>query len=130
MVFDWLNYYDLAQELQDGLPTEPAQFNDVDHATVRCIISRAYYAAYWYARRYLETTYRDFSVGTQDAHLRVLNKMQESSNPEVVSIADQLDRLRQRRIKADYKIKQVFSFRDSESTLLTAREIMNRISNL
>lgn len=128
MVFDWLHYRDLAKELLDTLPPQPAEYNDIDLAAIRCSISRAYYAAYWHSRRYVENRFYDFRI-SGESHTCVVRKMQDCPG-ELSSIGDQLDSLRLKRVKADYKLKGRFNRDDAASGILVADQIISRLDSL
>lgn len=101
MSFDWSKYWDVA----DYLYKNPASnFKD---ASYRTAISRAYYAAYWIARLYIEKFGISIS-GERNAHTAVINKFLETTiivetNSQTRRIGNNLNKLRDNRRYADYE---------------------------
>ena len=95
MSFDWAEYLALARHLlQPGTTTVSAE------AALRCAISRSYYAVFCSARNYLRD--RGLYQPTYDYkdHGRVPKSMTNHGFPH---LATDMNRLRQRRIAADYQ---------------------------
>lgn len=99
MSFIWSEYLDIAKELQAtaiaGSPLEEAK--------LRAAISRAYYALFCEARRYIRLNYPGTTIpkdGT--AHSAVRQMFELSPDPNWRFIGITLNRLRLNRTKADY----------------------------
>jgi uncharacterized protein (UPF0332 family) len=91
--FDWTRFLDLAKELA----ARPAEANQ------RSAVSRAYYAAFHEARRYLMRTRADLHVPRDgSAHQMVWNALKEGLREEK-GAAMHGERLRRQRIAADYE---------------------------
>lgn len=94
--FQWKDFVDVADEL----------CNKNNEASIRCALSRYYYAAFGHSREYLTDTLKEHQyVSGEDIHSRVLNRFEDSSFDEENIISDPLDRLRKSRINADYDKK-------------------------
>jgi uncharacterized protein (UPF0332 family) len=128
VAFTWWDYWKLAEKLKDGLPAQFSQYTDSDIAAMRCAISRAYYAAYWHSRTYLENKFPSFQAKSE-SHLSIVRKMKESHG-ELSSIGRQLDTLRVRRTQADYDLNARYNKRDVELGLSVAKQIIDRIDAL
>lgn len=129
MAFNWHHYLELAEQWQADLPNQNSQITDIHLATMRSIVSRAYYAAYWAARRYLENKTMTRFRYLEHSHKALVEKMKEMGG-EAKTIGAQLKALGARRIEADYEVQPVFSKHDSQARLLVARNIIDRLSQL
>lgn len=132
MVFKWTDYLELARDLDfdlDNRREERRPFTDVDIASIRCCVSRAYYAAYWKCRRYLENdlgiTIRNRDAGL-GSHEFVVNKLGEEDS----ELSQDLDRLKNSRVLADYKLQHQFNQSDGKTAIMRAASIIKRIENL
>lgn len=97
--FDWSLYTRLSEEILTFTDSHP----DLSEASLRCAISRAYYGAFCSARNLLTKT--DVSILSNDGsvHSTVINKYKNNPNKIYKNIGAKLNRLREVRIKADYK---------------------------
>lgn len=94
MAFDWKEYLDLARFLQGKSEVRYSQ-----EAAFRSAVSRAYYAAYCYARNYAHDQHGFMpSKGSQD-HTLVREHFRKRG---YIDIANDLDDLRQLRNNCDY----------------------------
>jgi len=95
MAFDWREYLELAKELVgqagSGYSTEAAE---------RSAVSRAYYAAFCYARNYAETFLGFQRVGGPEDHKNLREHFQQSRKTQ---LASRLNRLRKWRNDCDYE---------------------------
>ncbi len=99
MTFDWSEYLKLAQELA-GNDVGPVN----QEAKLRSSISRAYYASFCKTRNYLRDIEGDTTIPqTGDAHIYVKDNFIDSSDIVRRRIGCNLNRLRVRRTKVDYK---------------------------
>jgi len=97
MSFDWTQFLFLAQEL-----TKSAASSSSQEAMLRSAISRAYYAAFCNARNFLRNHRNEVIPSTAEAHRIVKDIFGRSTDQEELAIAEDLDRLRIDRNKADY----------------------------
>jgi len=94
MPFDWQEYLDLAKNL-GGLKS--ADYSQ--EAADRSAVSRAYYAAFCWARNYAEQ-HLDFErSGTAEDHERLRKHLKKYGKPQIVS---GLNKLREWRNACDY----------------------------
>jgi uncharacterized protein (UPF0332 family) len=95
MAFDWRKYLELARALEGHAGTDL----DLVEAARRSAVSRAYYAAFCYARNYA-VEYQGFSPrGDVDDHGKLKAHFKTGKTSK---IAQRLDRLRQWRNECDY----------------------------
>ena len=98
MAFNWAEYLNLAQAL-----AAPGAFNDAtisEEAIVRCVVSRAYYAAFCHARNHARDRHGLQLRYTGDDHFLV---RQHFLTRRERGVAGKLDLLRQWRNKCDYE---------------------------
>jgi uncharacterized protein (UPF0332 family) len=96
MSFDWKKYLELAEYIYENSGSLPDR-----EACYRTSVSRAYYAAFCIASRYLrESDGKRYEGG--DAHKKVREHLQKSGNQLQRMIGNQLQELHFKRIKADY----------------------------
>jgi uncharacterized protein (UPF0332 family) len=95
---DWFTYYELAKEW-----AEADWPDEVREAYRRSAVSRAYYAMYCTARDKLDDANRYHPSKCDSKHLYVWKKYKEDREyPEREQIGRVGDRLRRKRIQADY----------------------------
>jgi hypothetical protein len=110
MGFDWREFLSLAQRLKDDTP--PGMTRE---GACRCAMSRAYYAAFCYARNYardnldFEPRYGPEDHGRLRAHLKGKRRQKTSEN---------LDRPREWRNACDYNDEIEDDLRDKLSAAL------------
>jgi uncharacterized protein (UPF0332 family) len=97
MMFDWTEYYRLAQ----NLVRDKATFS-TEEACCRAAVSRAYYAAYCLARNRARASSKLNLRGTADDHKTVEAYYRDARDPDRKKIGALLDRLRDHRNQADY----------------------------
>jgi uncharacterized protein (UPF0332 family) len=89
MSFNWDSYLKFASELK----------NEKDEAKLRCAVSRGYYGAYHKTRNKLKFTSSEFVN-----HEKLIDSLRRNTEIKKSStLANQLDALKQDRVKADYK---------------------------
>lgn len=120
MAFNWKEYLNLAQFLQNQSGNSFTQ-----EAAFRCGVSRAYYAAFCYARNYARDR-QGFSPTSRPDDHRLVRKHLRGQG--MANVAWKLDKLRQWRNSCDY----VDTLPDT-SVLLTsaiseAQAVLNAIS--
>jgi hypothetical protein len=95
MAFDWREYFILAQWLQTNTPAGVSQ-----EGAYRCAVSRAYYAAFCYARNYARDYLGFHPRYDADDHGRVRAHLKQRRRS---ATSDSLDRLREWRNDCDYR---------------------------
>jgi uncharacterized protein (UPF0332 family) len=98
MSFNWLEYFNLAQELVGQTGTPAGQ-----EARQRSAISRAYYAAFCQARNHLRDQEGHPLPGDGQVHAYVRDQFRDSPDSRREQIGENLNRLRIDRNKADYE---------------------------
>ena len=94
MPFNWIEYLALARHLKNQNSNDFSQ-----EAALRCAVSRAYYAAFCYARNYARD-YQSFKPSYHtDDHPRIREHFRRAGN---LGVASDLDLLRQWRNQCDY----------------------------
>lgn len=127
MNFNWDNYLDLAKEL--------FLTSSSDEAKLRSSISRAYYAAFNRARKYLKVQHyqvpRDYT-----AHEYVINQFRNSQKEDNKywkdwrMIGSDLADLRERRNRADYDDILVNLPKKADFALKASQKIIDRLDKL
>lgn len=113
MVFNWRDYYTLAQALAKYKSRESA---------LRSAVSRAYYAAFCIARN------KALSQGleierSENVHEKIIRYYR--SNPATVWVGNQLDRLRNNRNRCDYDNEISQPIKLSTSSLELSKRILD-----
>lgn len=132
--FNWNRYIDLAEFLLNSIPE-----NDDDESKDRCGISRAYYAAFHRAEKFLRNINQTIDIHNKGSHENIIKIFSEfgRNNLSYRFISEELKLLKIQRKKADYDDKY-FSF-ESRNILLKnelrksitrARKIIEKIENL
>lgn len=110
MNFDWAKYLTLAQEL-----AALSKGHTNKEALLRCVISRAYYAAFCKARNYLRDIGKDKTLDqSPHVHQLVIDRFESSNDRTKKDIGATLHRLRRIRNIADYQDR----FHNLETTAL------------
>lgn len=94
MPFDWRDFLNLAKELSNY-----PQTNSLQEAAVRSAVSRAYYAAFCWAREYATKELNFQPSGRAEDHSALRNRLQQSKQMKTASM---LNNLRQWRNLCDY----------------------------
>ena len=118
MPFDWREYLRLAESLESG--TAPAH----REAAGRTAVSRAYYAAFCRLRNVARDHEGFVPRGTEEDHVRLRDHLRNRNEDRV---AQELGRLRHWRNSCDYhddvpNLEHAVAF-----SILTAKEILNRL---
>ena len=99
--YDWKLFLGQAKKWLDEMN------NDVDETLVRCGISRAYYAAFHVCRQYLNSIGMSGDIVGEGSHKEVIEDFRRlgdaRKNKECKKISEDLKRLKQSRVDADYK---------------------------
>ena len=95
MSFDWADYHNLANELQNA--TDGSQ---LDEAKLRCALSRAYYAAFCSARTLLMSL--DRGISDEIGHTELRKEFKRRGNKGNI-VATKLFRMSDLRNHADYR---------------------------
>ena len=125
MSFDWTQYLFLAQEL-----TKPSGSSPNRDARLRSAVSRAYYAAFCTARNYLRDDRKELIPSNVKAHKVVRDIFDSATDKRGLSIAKNLDRLRNDRNKADYDDHELALQSMSEFALKLCQSIFVNIRAL
>lgn len=122
MGFNWEDYLNLAQYLQGN-----TNVGYSDEAAKRAAVSRAYYAAFCYARNYAHDNlaYSLTRDGTEHAALRKHFAILGIAKPSYNEIAENLKDLRQWRNFCDYEDMIIDIDTLVESALTGAQEIID-----
>ncbi|MEK7398583.1 MAG: hypothetical protein AAB116_16750 [Candidatus Poribacteria bacterium] len=111
MIFDWITYIYLADELLTG----------TDEAYYRSAISRAYYGVFCIARD--RKGYSDYKKS--DAHSKVIENYVKSSDEDERIIATILIKLRRARNYADYDANVVINREMAKMMVNSAKAILD-----
>lgn len=121
MSFDWSDYLDLARSLSSGPPGE---------AALRSAISRAYYAAYHCASRYVRAQ-ELVDASTELRHDLVWRQFNQLSDDSLRPVALLGFRLKQQRLFADYRMPFPGVLRDAAAVAIDdAAEIVGRVERV
>lgn len=120
MPFDWAEYLRLAEEL--------ALRHD-DEAARRSAISRAYYAAYCQACAYLNQKEVPIPHG-EGSHDRVWRSFINLPGRTHSGIQANGDRLKRKRVLADYNAQAVTSVQDVTSAIQVSKNILGWIAQV
>lgn len=102
--FDWREFFRYAQKIYDDLKSVGTDFDGAQEARCRSGISRAYYAAFHAAKDFL--CRRDTNFTRHDyegSHEVIINALKRDRNSKLKLAGKELDRLRMKRVRADYK---------------------------
>jgi uncharacterized protein (UPF0332 family) len=119
MAFDWDEYLTAAKE----------QANGSGEATYRSAISRAYYAAYWKARKRLERDGHRFA-SERNKHEAVWNLFYVEPSSTGSTSGDEGNSLRVQRTIADYQDRRRVTYNDALVAIRSAEIIMHDVSAL
>jgi uncharacterized protein (UPF0332 family) len=111
MIFNWIRYIYLADELLTG----------TDEAYYRSAISRAYYGVFCITRD--KKGYSDYKKS--DAHSKVIENYAKSNDEDERVIGSILDEMRKARNLADYNSGKVISKVDAERMVYSAKYILD-----
>lgn len=95
--FDWRKFLDVAKENFTRVKNLK-QVEIYDEALCRIGISRAYYAAFHQSAALV-----NFETQPGGTHEKVIRALKASPNPIIRHIGDDLEALRQMRVRADYR---------------------------
>nr|QNO49891.1 hypothetical protein GKKIKBAN_00005 [Methanosarcinales archaeon ANME-2c ERB4] len=129
MTFDWSEYLNLAQELAGDAVSSPNE-----EAKLRSSVSRAYYAPFCKARNHLRDIDGDQILSVDppkvNVHTYVRNQFKNSSDKSRKKMGTDLNRLRLRRNKADYKDVVSGLSQLSTVSLKTTYDIISALNTL
>ena len=126
MSFAWTEFLQLAQALERD-PINPGP----EEASLRCAISRAYYAAFIMARNFGRNNGEFVPTGTGSDHSLVKKHFMSSSNRTRKKIGTDLDRLLYSRTLADYEdILQSNAASMARSSVTRASNVINRLNKI
>lgn len=126
MAFNWKEYFDLALFLQGKTDVSYSE-----ESARRAAVSRAYYAAFCFARNYAKDRYGRGKSRSSDEHSELIKfyKVLGTADQDFVDIADNLEELRQWRNFCDYddNIMQDINIL-AKDALEDAQEIINMLT--
>jgi uncharacterized protein (UPF0332 family) len=123
MSFDWNKYQTIADQL---IKLQDKQ--GIEEAYYRTAASRSYFAAFHSVRKVLELAGTTIPRGKE--HEFVRGQCASSSNKKYTIIGNNLSRLHNNRVKADYKSNYIFVKNDAESSCWLANSIFNSVKNI
>lgn len=127
MNFDWYQYELVAHYIAGGR-VDPESIED--EARFRVAISRAYYSALHTARDYIEIHLGLILREGNSVHTQVINTYRDDDDPIYIEIGENLNRLKQLRVEADYD-KTVYDIRTkTKDAFVYVRSIRERIDSL
>jgi uncharacterized protein (UPF0332 family) len=118
--FDWSGYFELAGELGKRS----------DEASHRTAISRAYYFIYHIAIEFAETNIEFKLASGEPSHKQVWRLFSNSEELECQRLASIADRIKEKRIRADYDPIFVRLEEEVPSILASAQDLANRLVKL
>ena len=126
-MYEWNEFFEIAKEFYDARNNNPSILARKE-TMLRNSISRAYYAAYHKALRYLSTHGLN-PLSPNESHTYVKDHLDDPVNPNENKISKKLNEIRVRRKKADYdNVYNGNIEKEAEATLKTTSEIINEIS--
>lgn len=129
--YDWNQFLSFSEQLYND------PFGNNDSATkYRIVVSRSYYAAFHYAKKFLKDFHLENSTIYGGEHQRVIRHFKEMKRKtpdfqrKCKRIGLYLDRLKTRRMQADYKDGYTFKNADGEYGIKQAHTIISSIDEL
>jgi hypothetical protein len=116
---DWQQYLAYAREICGEESSE---------ACLRTVMSRAYYAAYWKARRRVEK--KGITIPKTNAHEAVWDEYASIKNSTFTPIREIGIRLKTKRAWADYESAPSVTHKDAETTLEDAAELIGDMEEI
>lgn len=98
MPFDWKDYLQLARALVGQV-----SLGGFTEALQRTAVSRAYYAAFCFARNYAEARLKFQRTGGPQDHRMLREHLKNSGKPQLAQLASSLNKLRLWRNDCDYE---------------------------
>ena len=132
--FNWKRYLSLAEYLLESM-----EENEDDESKDRCGISRAYYAAFHRAGKFLRAINQTVDIYQSGSHENIIKVFEDfgRKNKPYAFIAKELKRLKLMRIKADYNDKYFENARNTASlkqelkkAILMAKDIIDTIDEI
>lgn len=129
MDFDWTHFLALARELTGDLRDSACR-----EARLRCAISRAYYSAFNIAKAHYKKKQGSPRRLGAEVHGEVISWFAIGDTEDHHSIADDLDRLREERNKADYDpgldVSIALFERNAHKAITRADEVIGMVQRL
>ena len=111
MATHWRDLLDLACEIAEGMQGEAAK---------RASASRAYYAAYHCAKEYL-------GVCEYIRHQDLVERLLSAQSDRLANAGRMLQQAKWRRVKADYRLEQLFTDEDLRACIQDAKQVTNML---
>ncbi|MEA2035094.1 MAG: HEPN domain-containing protein [Euryarchaeota archaeon] len=119
MSFDWFDYINIAEILHSQ-----GKGGEFEQACFRCAVSRSYYAAFIFSKKYAETKDQNFEIDGGSSHKRVIEYFTKNKNPRLQIIGEDLKNLKKQRINSDYKDEPKFNSLAVENWIKTSKNII------
>ncbi|MGC9101421.1 MAG: HEPN domain-containing protein [Caldisericum sp.] len=115
-MFNWEDFIKLSEEL---LTKKPSKYEE---ALYRTIISRAYYGVFKQVEDFFEDNKLEelLDKSVKGSHNKIIKFLREHDDHEISNFGEDLDLLRRRRIKADYRAEKSISEELAKNTLQIA----------
>jgi len=117
--FDWLEYFTLAEELA----------NRTDEASLRTAISRAYYSIYHLALARAKAN-NFAALPGEGTHAQLWRLFTKSPEPDCMKLGQMAERLKDKRVRADYDPIFVRIQEETPEFLNQARDFAERLQKL
>lgn len=132
--FNWTRYINLAEELLNSMPDD-----EDDESKDRCGISRAYYAVFHRAEKFLKSIHQTIDIYQKGSHENIIKIFDDfgKNNKSYALVAEELKRLKLMRIKADYRDKYFENVninaslkKELEKAILRAKSTIEKIDEI
>lgn len=137
-MFEWEHYLEVAQEwVNESDDSKLQSASDICEAKLRSSISRAYYAAFWNARLYIEKVDHKYVPEDGSVHQYMIDyyngKRAGKRTQNRHRIGIELSRMRNERVNADYGREASKNLRLLRSTAITiiksSRKVISTLEN-
>jgi len=119
MSFDWFDYINIAEILHSQ-----GKRGEFEQACFRCAVSRSYYAAFIFSKKYAESKGQNFEIYDGSSHKRVIEYFTRNKNPRLQTIGEDLYKLKRVRILSDYKDEPEFNSLAVGNWIKTSKNII------
>ncbi len=118
--FAWEDFLTLAEDLQNSR---------IDEAALRAAVSRAYYAAFNLSLSFLE--HRQIAVtGMANKHQALWNEFQRGPDNNWKTVSRIGDRLKMRRVEADYLLKPRDWKQEAKAAIAEAKNVQHWLQQI
>ncbi len=120
MSFDWNELVSMSERII---------ITDKTEASFRSSVSRAYYAAFHHAKDFL-SFWQIPEFPDQSVHQSTVTRLFSMGKSEIAQIGRSLDRLRIKRVRADYESNIIINENEAKSSLDSAKKIINGLGSI